>query len=121
MLKKVFTIVLALLFVVGVTAQIMPRASAMPIGGKGAAPAPCEMMFPSPGADQSGDESPDHDTHKQSGFHFVNCFGCAVSVHLPELESLAAIEWTAVRNPARSPLLRGLSVEPEISPPILFV
>jgi hypothetical protein len=121
MLKKAFTIVLALLFVVGVTAQIMPRASAMPIGSNGAAPGRCEMMLSGHSADQSGDESPGHDTHKQSGFHFVNCLGCAVSVHLPELEILAAVEWTAVRNPARSPLLRGVSVEPEISPPILFV
>ena len=106
-LKRLLTVCLALAFLLGVTAQLMPSSTAETVttvssemGGGCACPYP-----PCTG-------------------HMPNCLnhGCCISVSvLPTSPAAIAVpvEWTS-RDYDRPPQpLAGISVKPELSPPIL--
>ena len=105
--KRLLTLGLALTFLIGVTAQLMP--SSMPeaqvtisaeMGGGCAGPQP-----PCTG-------------------HTANCvdhLGCVTVSALPALPATIAVpvEWTSLVYDFAPQALAGISVKPELSPPIL--
>ena len=106
-LKRLLTFCLALAFVVGVTGQLMPSSIAAPQIAMGA-----DM-----GDGCAGPQSP-------CTGHMPNCLdhgGCITVSALPASPNSTAVpvEWTSLDYiPARQ-ALAGISVKPELSPPIL--
>jgi hypothetical protein len=106
-LKRLLTVCLALAFLVGVTAQLMPSSMAetqsamsaeMP-GGCDGPQAPCTGHLP----------------------NCVDHLGCVtVSALLASPTSIAvSVEWTAVSYDLVPESLAGISFKPELTPPIL--
>jgi hypothetical protein len=105
--KRLLTVCLALALVVGVTGQLMPSSMAAPhmtasadMGGGCAGPQP-----PCTG-------------------HVPNCLdhgGCITVSALPASPTLIAapVEWTSLDYDLAPQALAGISVKPELSPPIL--
>ena len=107
-LKLLLTVCLAVAFLVGVTAQLMPSSMAEPqttvsvqMGGGG-----CDGPKP------------------PCTGHMPNCLdhgGCISVSVLPTTPATIAlsVEWTSLDCHLPPKLLAGISVEPELSPPIL--
>ena len=106
-LRRLLTICVALAFLVGVTAQLMPASMAGPqmtmradmAGGCAGPQPPCTE-------------------------HVPNCLdhgGCITVCALPASPTsiAVAIEWTSLDYDFAPQLLAGISVKPELSPPIL--
>lgn len=106
-LKRFLTLGLALAFLVGVTGQLMPSSMAAP-----------QMTM---SADMNGGCA----GHKvPCTGHMPNCLdhgGCiSVSVLPPSPTSIAVpVEWTSLDYDFAPQALAGISVKPELSPPIL--
>jgi hypothetical protein len=108
--KRLLTVCLALAFLVGVTEQLMPSSMAEPqttasaqMGGSG-----CD------------------DPHPPCTGHMPTCLdhgGCISGSVLPTLPAAVAvpIEWTSLNYNLVAQALSGISVRPELSPPILAV
>ena len=106
-LKRFLTLGLALVFIVGVTGQLMPSGMAAP------------QMTAS--ADMGGGCA---DPQPPCTGHVPNCvdhLGCVTVSALPTSPTSIAIpvEWTSLAYGIAPQLLAGISVKPEISPPIL--
>jgi hypothetical protein len=115
MLRRLFILFLALGLVASVTMQLMPHAFAAPAAA--GSPAPCEMMdMATPAAPTGSSDMP------CKGMIPVcrDSLGCAVVVDLPTPPRAApvAVDWTQVVWSAVQSTLAGLTVEPELSPPI---
>jgi hypothetical protein len=106
-LKRLLTVCLALAFLVGVTAQLMPSSMAetqlamsaeMP-GGCDGPQAPCTGHLP----------------------NCVDHLGCVTVSALPASPTSIAVafEWTALSYDLVPESLAGISVKPELTPPIL--
>lgn len=115
MLKRLAMVAFALLFAVGVTAQMMPHAaSAMTMKGDGGAP--CDMAR-GDGAQSRG--MPAAQPCKGMIPVCVDSLGCVVFVDLPSpLATAWPVDWIAIDWSAGGSWLTGLTVEPELSPPI---
>jgi hypothetical protein len=106
-LKKLFTFCLALTLLVGAMVQVVPSgiaqatAAAQPdiAGGLADANAPCPVQAPT----------------------CVKHVGCLTISAVPTYPASppTLFRWTAVAFEFAAPSLRGISVEPELSPPIL--
>ncbi len=106
-LKRLLTVCLALAFVVGVTAQLMPSSmaqgpiavSAKMAGGCDGPQPPCTGHTPS----------------------CVDRIGCITVSALPTSPAAIAVpvEWTSLDFHLALESLAGLSVKPDLSPPIL--
>jgi hypothetical protein len=106
-LKRLLTVCLALAFLAGVTMQLMPSSlAAAPItisadmaGGCDGPQAPCTGHLP----------------------NCVDHLGCVTVAALPILPASIAVpvEWTSLDYDFAPESLAGISVEPELSPPIL--
>jgi hypothetical protein len=108
MLKRFLALCLALAFLVGATAQVMPCSMArsdMPAGvGKMAGCA---------------------DQHDRCGNHVPNCLdhvGCAAVTALPgaPISIAVAFAWAPLVYDPATASISGISVKPELSPPILL-
>jgi hypothetical protein len=115
MLKRLSIIFLAFALVASVTMQLMPHAWAAP--AEAGAAVPCEMM------DMAADATPAGVPEMPCKGKIPACddsIGCAVFVDLPAPPRAApvAVDWTQVVWSAIQPTLAGLTVEPELSPPI---
>lgn len=107
LLKRLMTVCLALVFVIGVTGQLMPSSMAAP------------QMTAS--ADMGGGCA---GPHPPCTGHMPNCLdhgGCiSVSVVPPSPATVAVpVEWTSLDYDFAPQALSGISVKPELSPPIL--
>ena len=106
-LKRLLTVCLALAFLTGVTSQLMsPSMAAAPI---------------TVSADMAGGCA---DPQPPCTGHLPNCvdhLGCITVSALPTLPTSIAVafEWTALGYDLVPESLAGISVEPELSPPIL--
>ena len=105
--KRLLTVCLALAFLVGVTGQLMPSSMAAP-----------QMTM---GADMAGGcagpKSP-------CTGHMPNCLdhgGCISVSVLPTAPATVAVvvEWTSLDYDLAPQALAGISLKPELSPPIL--
>jgi hypothetical protein len=106
-LKPLLTICLALSFLVGVTGQLMPPSLA---GAKTSVSADIAGGCPGPQPPCSG--------------HMPNCLdhgGCIAVAALPASPASMAVpvEWTSLGYAFAPQALSGISVKPELSPPIL--
>jgi len=107
-LKRLLTICLALAFLTGVTAQLVPSSMAETSASASAGIAGCcdEPQPPCTG-------------------HLPNCLdhgGCiSISVLLTSPTAVAApVEWTSLDYDLAPQALSGTSIEPELSPPIFM-
>jgi hypothetical protein len=105
--KRLLTACLALAFIVGATVQVLP--SSMRIGGMGVH------------ADMAGGCA---DPQPPCTGHMPNCvdhIGCITVSALPASPASVAVafEWTSLDYDLAQELLSGVSVKPELSPPIL--
>jgi hypothetical protein len=105
--KRLLTVCLALAFVAGVTAQLMPSSIA------------ASQMTMS--ADMVGGGA---GPHPPCTGHMPNCSehaGCIAVSALPVSPASVAVpvEWTSLDYQLALQALSGISVEPELSPPIL--
>ena len=123
MLRRLSILALAVLFVVGLTAQLIPHASAAPMAGMGGQTAPCEMETTADSAAHGHHSHSSHETPATGKLvPLVNCLGCAVAVDLAIPASAAvSADWISINYVAPVAALHGLTLKPEISPPILFV
>ena len=106
-LKRLLTVCLALAFVVGVTVQLMPISIATP------------QMTASADMDGGGSGK-----HPPCTGHMPNCLdhgGCVSASVVPVSPTTIAVpvEWTSLDYDLVPQALSGISVEPELSPPIL--
>lgn len=106
-LKRFLTVCLALTFVTGVTLELMPISLAAP------------QMTVSTDMD-GGSTGP----HPPCTGHMPNCFdhgGCISASVVPVSPTTIAVpvEWTSLHYDIAPRALSGISVEPELSPPIL--
>ena len=106
-LKRLLTLGLMLALVIGTTAQLMPSSMAHPDMGLR--------------ADMAG--GCDHPQPPCTG-HMPNCIdylGCGTVSALPASPVAIAVvfEWTSLNYDFAPTLLFGISVKPELSPPIL--
>lgn len=109
LLKRLLTLGLALTLVVGVTGQLMPSSMA----------APQIVMQADMDGGCAGDKAP-------CTGHMPNCLdhgGCITVSVLPPLPTSIAVpvEWTSLAYDLAPQALAGISVKPELSPPILAV
>jgi hypothetical protein len=108
-LKRLLTVCFALTFIVGVTAQLLPSSMAVGetgvradmAGGRAGPQAPCTGHMPN---------CVDH----------VNCVTLSALPASPVLVAVA-FEWTSLDYDLAPESLPGISVKPELSPPILAV
>ena len=108
-LKRLLTVCFALTFIVGVTAQLLP--SSMAVGEMGVR---ADMAV-----GRAGPQPP-------CTGHMPNCVdhvGCVTLSALPASPVLVAVafEWTSLDYDLAPESLPGISVKPELSPPILAV
>jgi hypothetical protein len=106
-LKRLLTLCVALAFLVGVTAQLMPSSmaetqmtvSAEMAGGCASPQAPCTGHMP----------------------NCIDHLGCVTVSALPTSPASIAVafEWTSLDYGSAPESLTGISVKPELSPPIL--
>jgi hypothetical protein len=106
-LKRLLTLCLAVAFLIGVTAQLMPSSmaetemivSADMAGGCAGPQPPCTGQMP----------------------NCVDHLGCVTVSALPTSPASIAVafEWTALGYDLAPESLTGISVKPELSPPIL--
>jgi hypothetical protein len=106
-LKRVLTLCLALAFLAGVTGQLMPFSMA----------APQMAMSDDAAGGCDGPQPP-------CTGHLPNCIdhaGCIAVPAVPASPALIAVpvEWTSLDYDLLPGSLTGISVEPELSPPIL--
>jgi len=107
-LKRLLTVCLALAFLVGVTAQLMPSSMAEP------------QMTASAQMGGGGCDGP----KPPCTGHMPNCLdhgGCISVSVLPTSPATIAVpvEWTSLDYDLPPQPLAGISVKPELSPPIL--
>ena len=122
MLKRLSIVALAVLFAIGLTAQLVPHAAAA-MAMKGSPSVPCKMgeqMSP-PGetADDGGaiDAAPEMPC-KGAMPDCIVSLGCVV-VDLPApATSASPVDWITVAWTVGDSYLTGLEVEPELFPPI---
>lgn len=106
-LKRLLTVCLALAFVVGVMGQLMPNSMAAP-----------HMAV---STDMDGGCA---GSHPPCTGHMPNCLdhgGCISASVVPVSPATVAVpvEWTSLDYDLAPQALSGISVEPELSPPIL--
>jgi hypothetical protein len=112
MLRRVGILLLTLAFVVALTTQSVPHASAMD-----GCPMSAAAMAISSKASQS--DFPCKGP-TQACIDVMDCAACATAVALPVPPlSPTTLEWVAATYTASGISLSGLSVEPELTPPIL--
>jgi len=104
--KRLLTVCLALAFLAGVTAQLMPSSMAETVTTVSTEMGGCACLYP------------------PCTGHMPNCldYGGCISVSvLPTSPATIAlpVEWTSLDYHLPAQLLAGISVEPELSPPIL--
>ena len=107
MLRRLLTVCLAAAFLVGATVQLLPPSTALAATG----------MHNNKMGGCAGPEVP-------PAKHMPNCIdnlGCLVVQAVPASPTTVAVpfRWTAVAYSLGTASLLGLSVEPELSPPIL--
>ena len=118
MLNRLCIVLLAVAFVASATMQLMPHAIAASAGADAAVP--CDMM------DMKTDTAPAGAPDMPCKGKIPDCadsLGCAVFVDLPARPHGApvAVHWTKVAWSAAQPSLAGLTLEPELTPPIAIV
>ena len=106
-LQRLLTVCLALAFLVGVTGQLMPFGMA----------APALAASANVGGGCAGRQAP-------CTGHMPNCLdhgGCITVFAFPASPTSTAVaaEWTSLDYDFAPQLLAGISVKPELSPPIL--
>ena len=104
-LKRLLTVCLALAFLVGVMAQLMPSSMAETVTTVSTEMGGCACPYP------------------PCTGHMPNCLdrGCCISVSvLPTSPAAIAVpvEWTSLVYSLAPQALSGISVKPELSPPI---
>jgi hypothetical protein len=113
MLKRLAIVALAFLLGIGATAQVGLLASTMPMdSGSGA---PCEMATDAGAPDQGLPKMPCNG--KIPGC--IGSIGCVAFGDFPgPIAATSPVDWIVIAWSAGGPDLTGLSVEPELSPPI---
>jgi hypothetical protein len=106
-LKRLLTLCLALAFLLGVTAQLMPSSIAE-----------TEMTVSADVAGGCAEPQPPCTGHMPN---CVDQIGCVTVSALPPSPTLIAVafEWTTLGYDLAPEALTGISVKPELSPPIL--
>jgi len=105
-LRRLLTLCLAAVFLLGATVQMLPSSAAMAdTGGSGKTAGCTEPEAP------SGKQMP----------NCIDRFGCLVVQALPIWPALLAVpfQWISVAYVFGAAPLLGLSLKPELSPPIL--
>lgn len=109
MVKRFGIVLLAIAVIVGLTMQVLPRGFALESGQvavasmdmpcDGGAGAPCKGMTPA----------------------CIDAMGCVVAVAIPaQVPELTTAPWVAAAYTFADTSLSGLSVPPELTPPILL-
>lgn len=106
-LKRLLALCFALAFAIGATAQPPPAGSALADGV-----AQCDMAM------GSGDPNAPYPQRKPTCIEQVGCLTVPAIATWPAA-SPRHFRWTSVVFEAGAPLLHGVSVKPELSPPIL--
>ena len=112
-LKRLLTVCLALAFAVGVTGQVLPISMAAP-----------QMSATADMAGGCAGPQPPCTGHMPNG-HMPNCLdhgGCINASVVPVSPTTIAVpvEWTSLDYDLAPQALTGISVKPELSPPILM-
>jgi hypothetical protein len=116
MLKRFFIVCLAILVFAGMSAQLVAHATAMSSAPPGV---PCDMMDMDHASAVPANDMP----YKGMIPLCADSIGCAVVVDLPPRPQVAPVEvrWTSILWAAAGLSLTGLTVEPEVTPPIFVV
>lgn len=106
-LKRLLTVCIALAFALGVTAQLMPFSMAAP-----------QMTMSAGMAGGCAGPQPPCTGHMPSCLDHVGCITVSV---LPTSPATVAVpvEWTSTDYQLAPQVLAGISVKPDLSPPIL--
>jgi hypothetical protein len=125
MLKRLPILVLAILFAVGVTAQLVPHAASAMAMEAAAPSVPCPMDDDAPPCPMTAadDGSPNGATPDMPCRGMMpGCLGnlgCFVGIDLPpRMTTASPVEWATVTWSVGDSYLAGLEVEPELFPPI---